>query len=263
MDNSITRLLKEANEKNVPKRPLSLINITPQAPVVLEGNEKFNSALTIEAVPGRVYVGQQTLLYKRISLTEALADLQLRDIVPFTPEMVIEMVNRQLGLFITAEDLEPFTPPPLALNETATLTLVSKPQSFGFIGSVDIELMYGRTLLESVIGIRLLDLFKHPDSPTLGKKSGRMLTWGIDFTSLRDAIKVDPATASYTDWAALQSACLYMGLPSWFQGSIVDYPTSAIDDCNKDFDRVVVQAAVASSSILGPLYFHYNLLDEV
>jgi len=263
MDNSITRLLNEANEKNVPKRPLSLINITPQAPVVLEGNEKFNSAITIEAVPGRVYVGQQTLLYKRISLTEALEDLQLRNTVPFTSEMVIEMVNRQLGLFITPEDLEPFTPPTLELNETKTLTLVSRPESFGFIGSVEIELMYGRTLLESIIHIRLLDLFKHPDDPALAKKSGRMLTWGIDFTSLRDALKVDPATATYTDWTTLQSACLYMGIPSWFQGSIVDYPTSAIDDCNKDFDRVVVQQAVVSSSILGPLYFHYNLLDEV
>lgn len=263
MDNSIARLLNEANEKNAPKRPLSLINITPQTPVVLEGNEKFNSAVTIEAVPGRVYVGQQTLLYRRISLPEALEDLQLRNIVPFTPEMVIEMVNRQLGLFITADDLEPFTPPELELNETAVLTLVSKPESFGFVGSVEIELMYGRTLLESVIGIRLLDLFKHPDSPAFAKQSGRMVTWGIDFTSLRDALKVDPKTVSYSDWATFQSACLYMGIPAWFQGTIVDYPTSAIDDCNKDFDRVVVQQAVASSSILGPLYFHYNLLDEV
>ena len=208
MDNSIQRLLKEANEKNVPKRPLTLINISPQVPNVIEGNERFNSSVTIEGVPGRVYVGQQTLLYKRISLPEALNDLQLRNIVPFTPEMVIEMVNRQLNLFITADDLEPFTPPELELNETASLTLVSRADSFGFVGSVEIELMYGRTLLESIITFRLLDLFKHPTDPAFGKQSGRMVTWGFDFTSLRDAIKVDSKTQSYSDWQALQSACL-------------------------------------------------------
>lgn len=263
MDDSITRLLSEANEKNQPKRPLSLINISPQAPVPLEGNEKHNTQVTIEGVPGRTYVGSQTLLYKRISLTEVLADLQLRNIVPFTTQMVLDMVNTQLGLFITIDDLEPFTPPELALNETAALTLVSKPESFGFVGSVEIELMYGRTLLESVIGIRLLKLFAHPNNPDLNKQSGRMMTWGVDFTSLRDSMKVNPLTRSYTDWATFQSACIYLQIPAWNQGIIVDQPTSAVPDSNQDFDRVIIQTSVNSAYILGPLYFHYNLLDEV
>lgn len=263
MDNSIQRLLKEANEKNVPKRPLTLINISPQIPVVVEDNEKFNSAVTIEGVPGRVYVGQQTLLYKRISLPEALNDLTLRNIVPFTPEMVIEMVNRQLNLFITMEDLEPFTPPVLELNETATLTLTSRPESFGFVGTVEIELMYGRTLLESIVTFRLLPLFEHPINPAFVKKSGRMLTWGLDFTSLRDAIKVDSKTQTFTDWDTLQSACLYLGIPSWTQGIAQDFATSDVEDSNQAFDRVVIQQGVNAMEIIGPMYFHYNLLDEV
>lgn len=263
MDNSIERLLKEANEKNAPKRPLSLINVAPQAPVAIEGDAKHNTAITIKAVPGRVYVGQQTLLYKRITLTEALGGLQLRNIVPFTAEMVIDMVNRQFGLFITPNDLEPFTPPELALNETKLLTLVSKVDSVGFVGSVDIELKYGRTLLETVVGIRLVPLFKHPDSPHFGKQSGRMVTWDIDFTSLRDSLKIDPKTGTYTDWATFQSACLYLRIPAWAQGPLTDHSTADIDDCNKDFDRVAIQAGVSSANIIGPMYFHYNLLDEV
>lgn len=263
MDNSITRLLSEANEKNSPKRPLTLINVAPQTPVPLEGDEKHNTQVTIQGVPGRTYIGEQTLLYKRISITDALADLQLRNIVPFTTQMVVDMVNTQLGLFITLDDLEPFTPPELALNETKTLVLTSKADSFGFIGEVEISLMYGRTLLQSVIGIRLLKLFAHPNDPTLGKQSGRMATYGIDFTSLRDSLLPNPLTRSYTDWDTFQSACIYLKIPSWNQGTIVDQPTSAVPDSNQAFDRVVIQTSVNSAYILGPLYFHYNLLDEV
>lgn len=263
MDDSITRLLSEANEKNQPKRPLTLINITPQVPVPLEGNEKHNTQVTIDGVPGRIYVGSQTLLYKRISLTEVLDGLQLRNVVPFTTQMVLDMVNTQMGLFITLDDLEPFTPPELALNETAALTLVSKPSSFGFLGSVEIELKYGRTLLESVIGIRLLKLFSHPNNPDLNKQSGRMVTWGIDFTSLRDSLKVNPLTRSYTDWETFQSACIYLQIPSWNKGIITDNATASVPDSNQAFDRVIIQTAVNSAYILGPLYFHYNLLDEV
>jgi hypothetical protein len=263
MDNSITRLLNEANEKNSPKRPLTLINITPQVPQVLEGNEKHNTQVTIEGVLGRVYTGSQTLLYKRISLTDALAGLQLRNIVPFTTQMVIDMVNTQLGLFITIDDLEPFTPPTLALNETASLTLIPKAESFGFVGQVQIQLMYGRTLLESVIGIRLLKLFNHPNDPAFNKQSGRMATWGIDFTSLRDSLKINPLTLSYTDWATFQSACIYLQIPSWAKGQLIDSATADVPDSNPAFDRVTIQPVVNSAYIFGPLYFHYNLLDEV
>ena len=263
MDNSITRLLGEANEKNSPKRPLTLINVSPQAPVPLAGNEKHNTQVTIEGVPGRVYTGSQTLLYKRISIAEALDGMQLRNTIPFTTQMVLDMVNTQMGLFITEADLEPFTPPPLALNETKTLTLVSKPDSFGFLGEVEISLMYGRTLLESVIGIRILKLFSHPVDVALGKQCGRMVTWGIDFTSLRDSLLPNPLTRSYSDWATFQSACIYLQIPAWTKGYIADYATADVPDSNQAFDRVVIQAAVNSAYILGPLYFHYNLLDEV
>ena len=263
MDNSITRLLAEANQKNNPKRPLSLINVKPNAPEPLVGDERFNSKIKIDAVPGRTYVGTQTLLYKRIDISEALSDAQLRSVEPFTVQSVIDMVNRQFGLFLIEDDLEPFTPPSLALDESKSLTLVSKSGSFGFMGSVEIDLKYGRTLLESVVIIRLLPLFEHPDDPLKGIRSARMMTWGIDFTSLRDSIKVDPVTNSYADWATFQTACLYLGLPAWTQDTIVDKATTEVPDSNPAFDRVVVQANVSNVDITGPLYFHYNLLDEV
>ncbi|MNR38220.1 hypothetical protein D3C85_1563020 [compost metagenome] len=89
-----------------------------------------------------------------------------------------------------------------------------------------------------------------------------MLTWSKDFTSVRDAIALSK-TGYYADWDALQAACTYMGIPSWGQNRIVDKATSEVPDANPAFDRVVIQSSVLGNQIEGPIYLHYNVLEEI
>ncbi|MNR57901.1 hypothetical protein D3C85_1787670 [compost metagenome] len=89
-----------------------------------------------------------------------------------------------------------------------------------------------------------------------------MQTWGIDFTSIRDAIK--PVNGKYTDFTKVQVACTYFGIPAWAEGSITDNATSAVPDSNQAFDRVVIQKNVYGwGALKGDIYLHYNNLDEV
>lgn len=263
MATSTTKILDEVNEVNLPKYPLvddlnvNLLNVAP-----IEA-EDANTVLTIQAKPGRSYTGEVEIRYKRLDLSAILAGADLRSTEPFTEQMIIDLLNTQFQLFLTLEDFEDFDPPALELDQSATLTLVAKADSRGFYGSAEIDLMYGKTLLESVVGSRTLREFNHPDVGISGFKSARMMTWGQDFTSLRDAIKPKAVTLLYSDWTALQAACTYLRIPSWKEGTIQDYPTSEIADSNQSFDRVVIQRNVSSSEMRGDVYLHYNNLEEV
>lgn len=252
-------ILRELNELNDPNRKLTEINVT-LGNLVSEITEDYNTRITVEAEPGRGYLGTVDVTYKRIVLSEAAPDAHIRSTQPFTKESTLALLNSAFQLFLSVDDLEDFTPPTLALNETANLTLTAKPQSFGWMGDLEVEFMFGRSLLDSVIGIRGLPLLRHPIDETMRRQSFYMATWGRDFTCLRDAIKVKNGNR-YTDFAALQLACTELGIVGWAEGYIADYATSAVADSNKAFDRVVVQAGVSSPSGFGAVYLHYNLLD--
>jgi len=252
-------ILRELNELNDPNRKLTEINVQ-LGNLISEVTPEYNTRITIEAAPGRGYLGTVDVTYKRIVLSEAAPDAHIRSTQPFTKESTLALLNATFQLFLSVDDLEDFTPPVLALNETASLTLTAKPESFGWMGSFDVEFMFGRTMLDSVIGIRGLPLLRHPIDVNQRRQSFYMATWGRDFTCLRDAIKVKNGNR-YTDFDALQLACTKLGIAGWADGYISDHPTSAVADSNQAFDRVVVQPGVSSPSGLGAVYLHYNLLD--
>jgi hypothetical protein len=259
---SQTELLKEINLANTPLRPLNTLNVTFDVPTAETGDD-YNTRVTVLAVPGRTYINQVDVLYKRIVLADIAPDAQVRSTEPFTKESIISLLNATFQMFLSVEDLEDFTPPTLQLNETASLTLTAKPESLGWLGSFDVEFMYGRTLLDSIVGLRYLPVLTHPTDPKLGKKSARVLTWGKDFTSLRDSMLPDIATGTYKDYAAFSTACGALEIPPWTKGPCSDNATSAIPDSNQAFDRVVIQSAIQSSGMSGDLYFHYNTFDKV
>jgi len=252
-------ILRELNELNDPNRKLTEVNVF-LGNLVSEVTPEYNTRITVEAAPGRGYLGTVDVTYKRIVLSEVAPDAHIRSTQPFTKESTLALLNATFQLFLSVDDLEDFTPPTLALNETASLTLTAKPDSFGWMGSFDVEFMFGRTFLDSVIGIRGLPLLRHPIDPLMRRQSFYMATWGRDFTCLRDAIKVKNGNR-YTDFDRLQVACAELGIAGWAEGYIGDYATSAVADSNKAFDRVVVQASVSSPSGFGAVYLHYNLLD--
>lgn len=261
MEDSFARVLTEVNEKNIPKHPLTLKNVKPGMPEPLV-HEEFNTRMNLAAVPGTVYYNQVDIFYKRLTLSEILSDVTIRNTEAFTPQLLIDMLNSQYNLFLTIDDVEPFVPPVLEYGQSATITLTARDDSYGFLGSIEIEVVNGKTVVDSVIGVRILPVLNHPVDWKLGKSSTRMLTWGIDFTSLRDKFVIDPKLGTAVDYPGLVAACSILGIPEFSNGKLTDSPTSAVPDSNPRFDRVTIMATPGAKGMLGALYFHYNLFDE-
>lgn len=261
MEDSFARVLTEVNEKNIPKYPLSLKNVKPGVPEAVV-HEEFNTRMNLAAVPGTVYYNQVDIFYKRLTLSEILPDATIRNTEAFTPQLLIDMINSQYNLFLTIDDVEAFVPPVLQYGESATITLVARDDSYGFLGAVEVEVTNGKTVVESVIGVRILPIMNHPVDWKLGKLSARMLTWGIDFTSLREKFAIDPKSSTAVDYPGLLEACSILGIPEFANGKLTDSPTTSVPDSNPAFDRVTIMSAAGGTGMSGSLYFHYNLFDE-
>jgi len=253
------KLLELVNAENLPAKLLTEINVTFAAPNPTEDPDR-DTVVTITGVPGRGYTGSVDITYKRVPLSLVAPTANIRSLQPFTKESTVTLLNSMFGLFLTVADFEDFTPPVLNHDEAATLTLTALETSKNFTGSIEVEFFIGRPQLEAVVGARILGVLKHPISNLT--RSARMATWGIDFTSLRDAIR--PLKGTYTDFDRVQVACAFFGIPAWVKGAVVDYATSAVPDSNPAFDRVVIQKNVnGGGAVQGDMYFHYNNLDEV
>ncbi len=253
------KLLDLINESNLPPKVLNHINVRFTG--VVPADESGATILTVAGVPGRGYSGQVDLTYNRLNLTEILDGKTVRSPDQLNPSSFLELINSAYNLFLTAIDVGEITIPVLGEGEYAQLTLEANEDSLGFVGVANIRLEFGKSWLDQVVGNRNLNELRHPITVSY-KMSSRMLTWSKDFTSVRDAIVVSKA-GYYTDWTALQAACTYMGIPGWDQNRITDHATSDIPDANPEFDRVVIQNSVQSAYIDGPIYLHYNVLEEI
>lgn len=259
--NSADKLRQLLNDTNLPPKEFTERNLRMDLPVA-DAGEGYNTRLGLEGIPGRGYYGTDDVFYRRIDLSTINRQTPVRTTTPLTDQVVLDLFNSVTALFLTLDDVEPFTPPTLNDGESGEVTIVAKDTSLGFIGSAVIPLEYGRSWLDSMVGVRTLPVLNHPVVRLDYRRSARMLTWSKDFTSLRDSLLPDKKS-QYSNWSVLVAACLDMGIPSWVQAGVGDYATSAVPDSNPLFDRVVIQRNVTSANMVGDLYFHYNILEEV
>jgi hypothetical protein len=71
----------------------------------------------------------------------------------------------------------------------------------------------------------------------------------------------------FANFPAIATVLRALGIPGipapQYNSGVSDQPTSAVPDSNQSFDRVVVYGFVAGGSLYpGPLYFHYNILEN-
>lgn len=253
----ILELLNRTNEpfKLITKKNVDMFNVVA---VDIEGP---TTRITLDSVPGRGFTGSVEVEYRRLDLGQIADGITVRSLNPMTPKIVVDLVNSALGLFLTVDDLGPFATPNPTEGEVTQVMIEALPEAPGFIGSATINIEYGRTWLDHVVANRSLPELRHPIS-LVGWRCARMMTWNKDFTSLRDAIK-PTVRGYYTDWPRLQQACIAMGLPTWSQDRIVDLAVKDVPSANQAFDRVVIQSTMWNGSMLGQIYLHYNVLEEV
>lgn len=253
------KLLDLINDLNQPQRELNDINVKFTG--IVPADESGATVLTVAGVPGRGYSGQVDLTYNRLNLTEILDGKTVRSPDTLNPDSFLELVNSAYNLFLTAIDVGEITIPELGEGEYAQLTLEANEDSLGFVGTATVRLEFGKSWLDQVVGNRNLKELTHPIKVDY-RMSARMMTWDKDFTCMRDAIALTK-TREYTDWPSLQAAATYMGIPGWSPHYLVDKATSEVPDANPAFDRVVIQAVHNEVNMLGPIYLHYNVLEEI
>lgn len=259
MDSS-DKIRQLAEEANNPPKPFTDVTVLIGDVATVEGQE-WNTRLVLNGKPGKGYYGPAEVFYDRVNLGTMDVSKVIRTTKPLTPELIVSLINSAYGLWLTADDIDEPIPPVLTEGGSDLVTISSKTTSIGFIGENYFSFEYGRSELSDVVSNRSLTVLKHPIAVT-DKLSARMLTWSKDFTSLRDAIKVNKE-GTYTDWDAVQVACSVYGIPAWTKGPIVDKATSEVPDSNQLFDRVVIQTGVSSTGMAGSVYLHYNILEEV
>lgn len=263
------KILRLVNEQNDLYHVVSHTTVTMGMPVPVTdsevaGLEDRNTAVRLTGIRNSGYRGHTDVYYKRHNLNELFVDItpefRSRD---FTRESLLDKVNVRYGLSLELTDLNEYAVPVFTdadLETTHRVELVVRDESYGWIGTVSVDMLYGNPLLTTVVSIQLLPILTHPDSlvELEDRQSGTVATHGFDFTAWQDDLQIDARTGHWATFARVQEIGKLAGLTYWHNGPVVDLPTHAVPEANPAFERVMVQY-ITGGNVLGPLYFHYDI----
>lgn len=266
MSSSKGRLLEALNEDFTPQNTFTETNLRFDA-VTAEGIEGYNSKLTLSGLPGRGYYGSVDLFFNRLDLSVLEETpgikIELRREGDWSVADVVTGLNGLRRAQLTEDDIEFSIAPPagFAPGSEAEVQITAKNTSWQWQGDLDLKLVYGKPYLNQVVFESMLNTINHPH----GKRdlpAAWVMLYYTDFTSYRDALKINPSTGIYTDPDKVKDIMARLGMPNWGVTGAIDYPTSAVPESNQSFDRVIVQTVLGSAYMYGPVYFHYNNFDE-
>lgn len=237
------------------------------------GATDYDTVVMGSAIPGMGYYGEAEIHYTRVPLTN-LGSVTLASLSGFTPQTLIAALNAQCQAFLDVSDFQSFTVPDIPVGGSTPLTLSADPSSLGWKGSITLTLSHDKPQLSSVLGNKTLNAMTSPNAGY--RVNGKATLFYVDFTSYRDAIKPTlmsmwplpaPGGWGFANYVAVADICAQLGLPGFpapaWNAQVSDYATSAVPDSNQNFDRVVVYGPIQGGALYpGPLYFHYNLLDN-
>lgn len=259
-------LLRLANDKNPHLwRELTFDNVLMSEPRPVDDVEDRNTGIMLTGILNRGYRNKTEVYYKRHDLNalfvgEDKPHFRDRDM---SVEHILERVNTRYGLYLQVDDFDnldfgEFTDDDLETSRDIELRV--KDVSYGWVGTVTIELRYGNPLIESVVIVQLLPILEHPDDLVEldSRRSGIVSTWAFDFTAWKDELTINLANGQWANFARVQEIGQMAGIPYWYNGRVVDLPTSSVPGSNPMFERVMVQQ-LATGGVMGPLYFHYDL----
>lgn len=270
MKDTRLKILKLVNEKNDLYRDVSLENVKmghprPVTDETVTNLDFRNTVVQLAGVLNRGYRGVTDVFYKRHNLTtlfegEDKPHFRDRDM---SVEHILDRVNTRYGLFLKVDDFDgldfgEFTDDDLETSRDIELQV--KDTSYGWVGTVTIELRYGNPLIDSVVIVQLLPILEHPDDlGELGdRRSGTVSTWAFDFTAWKDDLNINPQNGQWLNFARVQEIGQIAGLTYWYNSRVVDLPTTMVSDANPMFERVMIQYTT-QGGVMGPIYFHYDL----
>ncbi len=132
-------LINEANSLSFPLRE-EAVTIGPPSQDI---STIHNTRLPVTAVPDSGYQGVVDVFYNRIALSDTAipAGLQSEDI--FTPEVIMDQLNRHPAVPLEVVDVESFTVPDMQVGDIVTVQVTAESQSLGWIGTTSVSLLFG------------------------------------------------------------------------------------------------------------------------
>lgn len=224
-----------------------------------------NTAINLKGILNRGYKNSTDVYYKRHDLNALFVGIpkpKFRD-RNMDVSHILDRLNNRYGLHLEMIDFDDldfgvFTDEDLETSRDIELKV--KDTSYGWIGTVTIELRYGNPLIDSVVIVQLLPILEHPDDPIElnGRLSGTLSTWAFDFTAWKKDLNINPQNGQWLNFATVQEIGQKAGLTFWYNSRVIDLPTSMVSDANPSFERVMIQNTI-QGGVKGPLYFHYDL----
>lgn len=213
------------------------------------------------------YAGEVTVKHIRLNLADLLilvpAEVRCSGIVN-TVQFASEL-NRMYGTNIGVDDIENNG---LLLDAgTGDITLVAKPTSHAWIGSVTFHVTPGRYKLGDYLLDDTLDGLNYPD-PYEGKAFGNAYAYWRNFSAQQAAL--DAITVGTPDWNAIKDVLIANTGDAWvttgnaryslegatvlYVGAVAGYP-----ELNQTYAKaVVVKLAAACLGLSGRMFLHYN-----
>ncbi len=102
-----------------------------------------NSVTTLTALPGSGFKGSVLVHYSRESMGNLGLPTQQLQETPYILQGILDFLNQHLLVQITVDDIEPITIPSLNVGDILSIQLVAKTNSLAWIGSLDVQLLYG------------------------------------------------------------------------------------------------------------------------
>lgn len=257
-------------------KPFTAENLIFGKPSVLLNNPSADTRVNVRGVDQVDYDGQVAIQYNRLDIGvlfngsyraefEALGASNLHRLLP--------ALNQALGTNFTDKDLQNVDLTTLGQGDQVTIELRAKPGSVAYTGFTRVLFNRRIVTLTDFVTVREFDFLNHPDPIIEGSRSAGLLTWGQDFTIIREKLRVYPYSYNYRGgwWYhnQLQAALAeFFGIEAWPNnnpetndpGRIYDLSTGQVPKANPEFQRVVVQTGIRTNGYSGTAYFHYNTI---
>ncbi|MNZ46943.1 hypothetical protein D3C78_646430 [compost metagenome] len=264
----------QINRANTPIIAFDSTNLILGKPGSLSNNPNANTQVNVRGVRGEDYAGQVSIVYDRLDLgvlfrgdyRPEFSALGQSNLYRLLPEL-----NKALGMNLTEADVGDIDLRLLDEGDQVTLEIHAKPGSLAYTGWVRVLFNRRQLMLTDVITVNEVTEYTHADPVLEGYQSVGLLTWGLDFTILRNELRVNiygnQYKGSWVNEVALRTRLkdLY-GIEEWptldtspqSLMTVRDYATKDHPDANRDFTRVVVQTHLRSNGYSGTAFFHYN-----
>jgi hypothetical protein len=260
-------LLDEFNRRNPDAvMPVDETNVVFGKPAPLEPAKPgdADTRVILRAKQRRGYVGNQSFDYTQLDIATYFKNIVPRVALPNITKLsqAVQYINGKYGLNLKTSDVEELT---LVPNKKFIFRM--SPTCLQWRGSVEMLYKPGPLELGVLVVNKKLDVLAHP-VPIDGRRCAKMISWGIDYTENRPLIQsMTPGGLSggvnqqSGRTALLINMMMSHGFPEWnFVGSKwATFATTAVEDCNKQYDMVAVISNVNDDGISGDIYLHYNV----